>query len=98
MATIRQAGWTVCLLTALALAAGCGGGSDTGEVTGTVKVDGGKFVYEEALELVSLLNSRNPLSQVNANVLIWERNGSLRLVVLALFAIIAVVVILLATR
>jgi hypothetical protein len=40
MATIRQAGWTVGLLTALALAAGCGGGSDTGEVTGTVKVDG----------------------------------------------------------
>ena len=65
---------------------------------GTVRVDGGKFVYEEALELVSLLNSRNPLSQINANVLIWERNGALRLIVLALLAIIAVVVFLLATR
>jgi hypothetical protein len=43
MATIGRAGWAawaVALLTALALAAGCGGGSATGEVTGTVKVDG----------------------------------------------------------
>ena len=65
---------------------------------GTVRVDGGKFVYEEALQLVSLLNSRNPFSQMNANVLIWERNGTLRLIVLVLLAIIAVVVFLLATR
>jgi hypothetical protein len=63
-----------------------------------VRVDGGKFVYEEALQIVSFLNSRNPLAQVNANVLIWERNGALRLIVLALLAIIAVVVFVLATR
>ncbi len=65
---------------------------------GTIRVDGGKFVYEEALQIVSLLNSRNPLAQVNANVLIWERNGALRLIVLALIAIIAVVVFVLARR
>jgi hypothetical protein len=65
---------------------------------GMVRVDGGKFVYEEALQIVSFLNSRNPLAQVNANVLIWERNGALRLIVLALLAIIAVVVFVLATR
>src|SRR5260370_38063370 len=39
MATIGRAAGAVGLLTALALAAGCGGGS-TGEVTGTVRVDG----------------------------------------------------------
>jgi hypothetical protein len=36
----RRAGGAAGLLTALALAAGCGPGSGTGEVTGTVKVDG----------------------------------------------------------
>ena len=63
-----------------------------------VKVDGGKFVYEEALQLVVMLNSRNPLSQLNASVLIWERNGVLRLIVLALAVIIVVAVIALARR
>src|SRR2546427_13037251 len=57
-----------------------------------VKVDGGKFVYEEALQLVFMLNSRNPFSQLNASVLIWERNGVIRLIVLALAEIIVDVV------
>ena len=38
--TTRRAGWAAGLLTALALVAGCGPGAGTGEVTGTVKVDG----------------------------------------------------------
>jgi hypothetical protein len=38
--TTRRAGWAAGLLTALALAAGCGQGSGTGEVSGTVRVDG----------------------------------------------------------
>lgn len=63
-----------------------------------IVVDGGKFVYEEALELVKLLNSRSPFAQVNATFMILERNGALRLIVIALIAIIAVFVILLATR
>ena len=63
-----------------------------------VTVDGGKFVYEEALELVRLLNSRSPFAQINAAVMISERNGVLRLVVLGLIAVIVVVVILLARR
>src|SRR2546428_13769155 len=63
-----------------------------------VKVDGGKFVYEEALQLVIMLNSRNPLSQLNASVLIWERNGVLRLIVLALAGGIVVLAIALARR
>ncbi len=65
---------------------------------GTIRVDGGKFVYEEALELVALLNSRNPLAQINASVLIWERNGVLRLIVVALLVIIVVAVFVLVTR
>lgn len=63
-----------------------------------VLVDGGKFVYEEALQLVKMLNSRNPFVQINASVMIWERNGTLRVVVLALIGLILATVILLARR
>lgn len=61
-----------------------------------IVVDGGQFVYEEALQLVRLLNSRNPFARINASFMISERNGTLRLVVLVLIAIILVVVLLLA--
>ncbi len=63
-----------------------------------IAVDGGKFVYEEALDLVRMLNSRNPLAQINVNVTIWERNGFLRLVVLGLIAVIVAVVLIFARR
>jgi hypothetical protein len=65
---------------------------------GLVKIDGGKFVYEEALQLVMMLNSKNPLSQVNATVVIWERNGVLRFIVIALLVIIAAAIFALARR
>ena len=63
-----------------------------------ITVDGGKFVFEEALELVKLLNSRSPFAQINANIMIAERNGALRLIVLGLVAVIVVVVIILVRR
>jgi hypothetical protein len=63
-----------------------------------VEIDGGKFLYEEALELVKRLNSRSPFAQANATFTIWERNGFLRLVVLGLIAVILIVVVVLATR
>ena len=63
-----------------------------------IAVDGGKFVYEEALELVRRLNSRSPVAQISASLMISERNGSLRLIVLGLIAVIVVVVILLVRR
>ncbi|HME19720.1 MAG TPA: hypothetical protein VKF15_08305 [Nitrososphaerales archaeon] len=63
-----------------------------------IAVDGGKFLYEEALDLVKQLNSRNPLDQFSAGITIAERNGVLRLVVLGLIAVVVVVVILLARR
>ncbi len=63
-----------------------------------ITVDGGKFVYEEALQLVRLLNSRSPFAQINSSFMISERNGALRLIVIGLIAVIVVVVILLARR
>ena len=63
-----------------------------------VTVDGGKFVYEEALQLVKQLNSRSPFDQINASVAISERNGGLRLIVIGLIAAIVVVIILFARR
>jgi hypothetical protein len=63
-----------------------------------VKIDGGKFLYEEAQQLVKLLNSRSPFAQLNATIMIWERNGVLRLMVLGLIAVIVLVVILFARR
>lgn len=61
-----------------------------------VSIDGGKFVYEEAMEIVRLLNSKSPISQISASMMIAERNGTLRLIVLGLLAVIIVVVFLLA--
>jgi hypothetical protein len=61
-----------------------------------VMVDGGKFVFEEAHELVRLLNSKSPFDQINASFMIAERNGALRLVVLVLIAMIFAVVVILA--
>ena len=61
-------------------------------------VDGGKFLYDDALALVKLLNSRNPFDQVNASFMFAERNGALRFVVLTLVAAIMVVAIILALR
>ena len=61
-----------------------------------IMVDGGKFLYEDALVLVKLLNSNNLFDQINANLMIAERNGALRFIVLALIAVIIIVVILLA--
>ena len=60
-----------------------------------ISIDGGKFVYEEALDIVRLLNSRSPFSRINATMMIAERNGALRLVVIGLLAIIIVAVFLL---
>jgi hypothetical protein len=74
------------------------GHSFTLEREGVVKVDGGTFVYEEALELVRIFNSKNPFDQLNADIMIWERNGVIRLMVLALIAILLIAVIALARR
>lgn len=63
-----------------------------------IVVDGGKFLYEDAIKVVKLLNSRNLFDQLNANLMIAERNGLLRLIVLALTALIIVGALFLALR
>ena len=68
------------------------------EKENVIKVDGGRFIYEEALELVRMLNSRNPFNQMSATLAILERNGAIRILVLALIAIIIIIVIILARR
>jgi hypothetical protein len=65
---------------------------------GMVRVDGGKFVYEEALQLVAMLNSRSPFTQMNATLVIWERNGALRFIVIALLVVVAAAVFVIASR
>jgi hypothetical protein len=65
---------------------------------GLVRVDGGKFIYEEALQLVTMLNSRSPFTQMNATMVIWERNGALRFIVIALLVIVAAAVLVIARR
>jgi hypothetical protein len=65
---------------------------------GLVRVDGGKFIYEEALQLVGMLSSKNPFTQLNATMIIWERNGVLRFVVVALLIVVAAAVLVIARR
>lgn len=61
-----------------------------------ILIDRGQFVYEEALRVVRMLNSRNPIDRLDATITIWERNGTLRLVALGLIALILAFFLLLA--
>ena len=45
-----------------------------------------------------MLNSRNPFTQINASLIIWERNGVLRFLVIALLVIVAAAVLVIARR
>ncbi len=57
-----------------------------------VIVDGGYFTADEAKHLFRMLNSRNPITRLNATILIWERNGFLMklLVIISIIALILV--------
>ena len=63
-----------------------------------ITIDRGQFLYEEALLIVRMLNSRNPIAQMNATLMIWERNGTFRLIALGLIAAILAVVFILVRR
>lgn len=45
--------------------------------TDDVKVGGGLFRRDEAEQLYRLLSTRNPIAQINALLLVLERNGTL---------------------
>lgn len=51
-------------------------------ITGEIRVDNGVFNREEAIILFRMLKSRDPLSRLNANFVIWERNRSLLILLL----------------
>jgi hypothetical protein len=53
-------------------------------VTGEIRVDNGVFKREEATILFRMLTSRDPFTRLNANFVIWERNGSLLILLLIL--------------
>ncbi len=61
---------------------------------GGILIDGGLFTVDEAKTVFQMLTSRNPLDKLNANIIIWDRNGTLVkiLVVLAVIALIIVYV------
>jgi hypothetical protein len=46
-------------------------------VTGEIRIDNGVFNREEAIIVYRMLKSRNPLTRLNANFVIWERNRTL---------------------
>ncbi len=51
-------------------------------VSGEIRVDNGTFTRDEATILFRMMRSRDPFTRINANLVIWERNGSLLVLVL----------------
>jgi len=63
-------------------------------VSGEIRVDNAVFTREEAIVLFRMFRSRDPFTRLNANFVVWERNGSLLVVLLlAAIALLAFVVI-----
>jgi hypothetical protein len=57
-----------------------------------VLIDGGLFTKEEATTLFRIFTSRNPFARFNATIMVWERNGILLKIIIAL-ALIALILI-----
>jgi len=57
-----------------------------------VLVDRGLFTKEEAKELFRMLTSQNPFTRFNATIMIWERNGFLIKIMIALALITLILV------
>ena len=62
-------------------------------ITGEIRVDDGVFNREEAMIVYRMLNSRNPLTRLNANFVIWERNRTL-LILLVIVTILLLALVL----
>ena len=62
-------------------------------ITGEIRVDNGVFNREEAMIVYRMLKSRDPLTRLNANFVIWERNRSL-LVLLVVVTVILLALVL----
>ncbi|MFH0848230.1 MAG: hypothetical protein V1857_01845 [archaeon] len=62
--------------------------------TDQIQIDNGQFTRDEAAQIYSLLNSKNPLNQINALLAILERSGTLLWVLMiAAFLLLALVII-----
>jgi len=63
--------------------------------TSDIMIDGALFTESEAKLLCQKLTSKNPISQLNGALLIWERNGTLVkiLFVIALLSLLVVFII-----
>ncbi len=66
-------------------------------ITGEIRVDNGVFKRDEAVALFRMLSSHNPLNRLNANFVIWERNGSL-LVLLLIVALLLLALVVIRIR
>jgi hypothetical protein len=60
--------------------------------TDEIRIDNGIFTRDEATQICSLLNSRNPFDHLNAVVAILERNGTLLWILLIVAVLLFVVV------
>ncbi len=65
---------------------------------GSIKIDRAKFELEEAEEIARMIFSGNPISNLSAQVAIWERNGTLIKAVLVAAIILLIIVILFVRR
>lgn len=65
---------------------------------GTITVDKGSFELEEAEEIAEMLLSQNPMSQLSAQVAIWEKNGGLLKMVLVGAIILLILVVIIVRR
>ena len=66
-------------------------------ITSEIRVDNGVFNREEAIILYRMLKSRDPLTRLNANFVIWEKNRSL-LVLLLIVTLIMLALVLIRIR
>jgi len=57
-----------------------------------IKIDNGTFSRDEATQICSLLNSKNPFDHLNAVIAILERNGTLLWILLILAILLFVIV------
>jgi len=62
-------------------------------ITGEIRVDNGVFNREEAIILYRMLKSRDPLTRLNANFVIWEKNRSLLVLLLIVTLIMLALVV-----
>lgn len=61
--------------------------------TEDIRVDGGLFSKDDAAQLYRLLSSRNPITQINALLVILERSGMLLWILLGISFILMLLVL-----